>query len=347
MAAYTTIDNPELYFQAKTYTGDGTTSHALTLDGSENMQPNMIWIKCRSAAENHSLSDSVRGDSGEASGFYNLTPNTTAVEYGGGGNEYVGAIGSDGFTVGSNDVVNTNTETYVAWCWKETATAGFDIVGYDSTTSAKTESHSLSAVPHLIIIKRRDRGANNWVVYHHENTSAPETDFLRLNTTDATADNANMFNDTAPTSSVFSVGTGSEVNDGHTPASAYIAYLFTEKQGFSKFGSYAGNANADGVFIYTGFKPACFICKRADATVVNSWNIFDNKRNTFNETNCFVEADTSDAEDCASGGIDFLSNGIKIKTASARFNQSSSSYVYIAFAEAPLVNSEEVPCNAR
>ena len=303
------------------------------------MSPDLVWCAERNDTSSPKICDTVRGTETV------IRPDGTTVEASDSG--VVTSFDSDGFTHGADNGINESGNTNVGWCWVESATAGFDIVGYDSTTSAKTESHSLSAVPHLIIIKRRDRGANNWVVYHHENTSAPETDFLRLNTTDATADNANMFNDTAPTSSVFSVGTGSEVNDGHTPASAYIAYLFTEKQGFSKFGSYAGNANADGVFIYTGFKPACFICKRADATVVNSWNIFDNKRNTFNETNCFVEADTSDAEDCASGGIDFLSNGIKIKTASARFNQSSSSYVYIAFAEAPLVNSEEVPCNAR
>ena len=343
MAAYTTIDNPELYFQAKTYTGNGSTSHAITLDGSENMQPNMIWIKCRSAAENHSLSDSVRGDSGEASGFYNLTPNATDVEYGGGGNEYVGAIGSDGFTVGSNDVVNTNTETYVAWCWKETATAGFDIVGYDSTTSAKTESHSLSAVPHFMIIKRRDRGTNNWPVYHHENTSAPETDFLRLNTTDATADNANMFNDTAPTSSVFSVGTGSEVNDGHTPASAYITYLWSEKQGFSKFGSYEGNGDADGTFVYTGFRPAYVMCKSIDST--SEWFVFDNKRSPFNPVDDNLYANSHLAENTTTNIVDFLSNGFKIRVSIDP--NIAETFVYVAFAKAPFVNSEGVPCNAR
>jgi len=336
--AYTTIDNPELYFQCKIFTGTGS-SLALTLDGDTDMQPDLVWVKARTSGvytNNHGLFDAVRGVGKAVESNRNVAEQNAP--------EGVTAFGSDGFTLGTDGTWNESSLTAVAWCWKESATAGFDIVTYTGNGTDDTDiSHNLSATPKMIMVKNRD-AADDWQVYHGANTSSPETDYLVLNETDATADAADRWSDEAPTSSVFTLGDADEVN---TDTEDYIAYCFAEKQGFSKFGSYAGNANANGVFIYTGFKPAFFICKRADATVVNSWNIFDNKRNTFNETNCFVEADTSDAEDCASGGIDFLSNGIKIRTASARFNQSSSTYIYIAFAEAPFVNSNGVPCNAR
>ena len=329
------LDNPELYMQVKLYTGDGSTP-SITLDGDTDMQPDLVWIKNRDQTDSHCLFDSVRGATEVLHGETSAVEATDA--------DTLTSFDSDGFTLGADVKVNTDTEAYVAWCWKESATSGFDIVSYTGNDTARTISHSLSAVPKMMIFKNTGSSSSEWPVYHGANTSAPATDRLFLSGTHATGDNSTFFNDTAPTSSVFSVGDSSDVNEA---SEITISYLFAEKQGYSKFGSYAGNANANGVFIYTGFKPAFFICKRADATVVNSWNIFDNKRNTYNETSCFLEADTTDAEDCASGGIDFLSNGIKIKTASARFNQSSSSYVYIAFAEAPFVNSNGVPCNAR
>ncbi len=338
--AYTTIDNPELYFQAKLYTGSGSIQ-AITLDGDEDMQPDLVIQKDRGNVRHHNVYDSVRGVKAR------LRADATNAEYTADATNGFDSFDSDGFTLEADSSslgTNEDTEDYVAWCWKESATAGFDIVQFTGNDTARTISHNLSAVPGLIICKNPSEGAAEWPVYHHKNTTAPETERLFLSGTQATLDNATFFNDTAPTTSVFSVGTSSDIN-GNT--NSIISYVFAEKQGYSKFGSYAGNANANGVFIYTGFKPAFFICKRADATVVNSWNIFDNKRNTYNETSCFLEADTTDAEDCASGGIDFLSNGIKIKTASARFNQSSSTYIYIAFAEAPFVNSNGVPCNAR
>ena len=343
MAAYTSIDNPELYFQDKAYTGNGSTSHAITLDGSENMQPDMIWIKCRSAAENHSLSDSVRGDSGAASGFYNLTPNTNDLEYGGAGNEYVGAIGSDGFTVGSNDVVNTNTETYVAFCWKETATAGFDIVTATGNATAKTISHSLSAVPHVIIAKEKTGSANDWVVYHHKNTSAPETDKLILNENNATSDDS-CWNDTSPTSSVFSVSSATVVN---RDSSTYVYYLWRGVQGFSAMGSYTGNGNDNGVYVHLGFRPSWFMCKRTDSA--NTWNIMDNKRDPHNEVTLHLSADDPHADETSTSDsdFDFCANGIKIREGNNGCNGSGATYIYLAFAEAPFVNSNGVPCNAR
>ena len=334
MAAYTTIDNPELYFQAVIYTGNGGTN-AITLPGSENMSPDLVWCAERNDTSSPKICDTVRGTETV------IRPDGTTVEASDSG--VVTSFDSDGFTHGADNGINESGNTNVGWCWVESATAGFDIVGYDSTTSAKTESHSLSAVPHFMIIKRRDRGTNNWPVYHHKNTAAPETDFLRLNTDDATADNANMFNDTAPTSSVFSVGTGSEVNDGHTPASAYITYLWSEKQGFSKFGSYEGNGDADGTFVYTGFRPAYVMCKSIDST--SEWFVFDNKRSPFNPVDDNLYANSHLAENTTTNIVDFLSNGFKIRVSIDP--NIAETFVYVAFAKAPFVNSEGVPCNAR
>ena len=334
MAAYTTIDNPELYFQAVIYTGNGGTN-AITLPGSENMSPDLVWCAERNDTSSPKICDTVRGTETV------IRPDGTTVEASDSG--VVTSFDSDGFTHGADNGINESGNTNVGWCWVESATAGFDIVGYDSTTSAKTESHSLSAVPHFMIIKRRDRGTNNWPVYHHKNTAAPETDFLRLNTDDATADNANIFNDTAPTSSVFSVGSGSEVNDGHTPARAYITYLWSEKQGFSKFGSYEGNGDADGTFVYTGFRPAYVMCKSIDST--SEWFVFDNKRSPFNPVDDNLYANSHLAENTTTNIVDFLSNGFKIRVSIDP--NIAETFVYVAFAKAPFVNSEGVPCNAR
>ena len=239
MAAYTTIDNPELYFQVKTYTGNGSTN-ALTLDGDEDMQPDWVWIKDRErSGYNHNSYDSVRGATKNI--WTNLT--NTESTY----TDSLTAFNSDGFTLGAdtgNGEVNINTETYVAWCWKESATAGFDIVSFTGNETSRTISHSLSAVPHFMIMKSRANSVG-WGVYHHKNTSAPETDYLYLDTTAATGDSANFWNDTAPTSSVFSLGASGISNATGT----MIGYLWSEKQGFSKFGSYTGNGNTDGPMI--------------------------------------------------------------------------------------------------
>ena len=199
-----------------------------------------------------------------------------------------------------------------------------------------------------MIVKNRASSVN-WTVYHHKNTSAPETDRLLLNEPDATGDSDAEWNDTAPTSSVFTVGTGNSPNqDGN----AIIAYLWSEKQGFSKFGSYVGNGNADGTFIYTGFRPAWILIKQTDAS--RAWNMYDNKRVLFRAAstgygyNSGVDMrlyanTTGDEENYAS--FDFLSNGFKAKTNNAYLNDGT--YVYIAFAESPFVNSNGVPNNAR
>ena len=337
--AYTTIDNPELYFQVKAYTGNGTAigsgGLAVTLDGDEDMQPDFVWLKNRSTADrSNQVYDVLRGVTKGLKTNSSDEENTSS--------ERLTAFGSDGFTVGDNVDVNTSGDNYVAWCWKESATAGFDIVSFTGNDTARTISHNLSAVPKMMIFKNTGSSSSEWPVYHGANTSAPATDRLFLSGTHATGDNSTFFNDTAPTSSVFSVGDSSDVNEA---SEITISYLFAEKQGFSKFGSYTGNGDADGTFIYTGFRPAFVMVKESSTT--NSWRILDNKRSPINVANLALKADMSSAEFTADHETDFLSNGFKARTSDSNINRSSGTYIYMAFAEAPFVNSNGVPCNAR
>ena len=331
------LDNPHLYFQCKLYTGNSTDDTSITLDGDENMSPNLVWLKRRDAAGRNRLFDTVRGatksmrsDDGESE--------ITAADS-------LKSFDSDGFTLGADSAsgginVNINTETMVAWCFKESATAGFDIVGYSGNETNRTISHSLSAAPHLMIIKNRD-SSFQWVVYHHKNTSAPETDYLYLSSNAATADFAGHFNDTAPTSSVFTVGTDTGVNKN---SQNHIAYLWSEKQGFSKFSSFRGNSNSDGVFVMCGFRPSMVWIKRTEGS--NHWFIWDKHRDGFNESNEYLKADASEAESDGVNRINILSNGFKITTSNDGVN-AEEEYIFMAWADAPFVNSNGVPCNAR
>ena len=334
--AYTTIDNPELYYQSQLYTGNGSANHAITLGGSEDMQPDLVWIKNRDQTDQHCWFDSTRGAT-KMIGSNITTAQVTATDT-------LDSFTSDGFQVDADVKVNTNTEKYVAWCWKESATSGVDIVSYTGNDTARTISHSLSAVPHFIYIELL-AAAHHSVIYHHENTAAPETDYLVLNTNAATSDSATIFNDTAPTSSVFSVGSAEQTNDD---GNALIAYVFTSIQGFSKFGGYVGNGNVDGTFIYTGFRPAWILIKKTSGA--GSWYMHDNKREGFNGIahnygNDVLEPHNANAE--AEGYLDIVSNGFKIRSTGVGINNSGSPHVFMAFAEAPLVNSNGVPCNAR
>jgi len=332
MAAYTAIDDPEAYFQVALYTGNYSTQ-TITLPGDTDLQPDMIWIKERTGTSSHALQDSVRGTGKK------IMPNASDVE----SDEtvYITAFNSDGFSIGANNGINQDGIANVAWCWKESATSGFDIVTATGTGSAKTIAHSLSAVPHWIISKEKSGSVNDWTIYHHKNTSAPETDSLILNETNATDDQP-CWNDTVPTSSVFSVGTTSVTN---RTDSTYVYYLFSEKQGFSKFGKYTGNGNADGTFVYTGFRPAFVMIKRTDST--GWWNIIDNKRLGYNALNPRLYPNENGAEDATEAVMDILSNGFKARATSQYINYSGATYVYAAFAEAPFVNSNGVPNNAR
>ena len=333
MAAYTTIDNPELYFQSKIWSGNNSGSGiSITLDGDENMQPDLVWVKSRDATHAHVLYDSVRTSPAK----YLLQPNTNVAER----TAAIGSFDSDGVTFSDSDGFYNGSDTYVGWFWKESADAGLDIVSFAGNDTARTISHSLSAVPNMMILKDRD-AANDWFVYHSGNTSAPETDYFKLNSTAATADLNTLWNDTSPTTSVFTIGTNGNIN---TTGNDYIAYLFSEKQGFSKFGSFVANSNTDGPFIYTGFRPALVIGKCASDT--NDWFMFDNKRSTFNPVDDSLYPNTNAAEN-TNHIIDFLSNGFKIRDSDGTVNSTGNTYIYMAFAEAPFVNSKGVPCNAR
>jgi len=328
--AYTTIDNPELYFQTKLYTGTGN-SHAITLDGSENMQPDWVWIKCRDDSHNHQVFDSVRGV------HKRMRTDTSGAETE--SSESLKSFNTDGFTLGTQANVNNSSNTFVAWNWKESATAGFDIVSYTGNDTARTISHSLSAVPKMMIVKCRNVG-KEWTIFH---ASLGNGKFIELDNGSAVQTATNRWNDTSPTSSVFTVGVDSSVN-GDTQT--YIAYLFSEKKGFSKMGSYVGNGNANGSFIFTGFKPSWIMGKKSSGS--NNWYMFDTTRNPFNLTTKKLRADTSDTEDDnTSKAIDILSNGYKIKTADEEFNDSGETYIFMAFAENPFVTSGGVPATAR
>jgi len=328
--AYTAIDDPEAYFQVVTWTGNATDDRSITLPGDTDMQPDFVWYKERSSTSAHKLYDAVRTATKE------LESNSTAAESTNA--DALQAFETDGFQVGTHGSVNEDTETYVAWNWKESATAGFDIVSHTGTGSARTQAHSLSAVPHVYITKRRSN-TGNWYVYHQANGN---THRLRMDETAAAADEAEAFNDTSPTSSVFSLGTSVDVNGN---LETYITYAFAPKQGYSKFGSYTGNGNADGTFVYTGFRPAYVMIKQS-STSGEGWHIFDNKREGYNVDNDPLVANTSNAEG-TSDMIDLLSNGFKSRTTSEANNESGETYIYMAFAEAPFVNSNGVPCNAR
>ncbi len=364
--AYTTVDNPELYFQAKAYTGNGTAigsgGLAVTLDGDEDMQPDFVWLKNRSTADrSNQVYDVVRGVTKGLKTNSSDEENTSS--------ERLTAFGSDGFTVGDNVDVNTSGDNYVAWCWKagtsftndasatsvgtldssgsSSQTAGFSIVSYTSNgSSSQSVAHNLGAVPHMIISKNRDNSStnyNDWIVYHHKNATANDKK-LKLNTTDAVS-TTNEWGDTDPTSTVYSLHTS---GDGTTNVSSdkIVSYVFTSKQGYSKFGSYTGNANADGVFCFTGFLPA-FVIMKNTADSGASWQLFDNKRNTYNQMSGRLFPDSTAAESTdGDNNIDFLSNGFKMRTSNGDTN-AASAFIYMAFAEAPFVNSNGVPCNAR
>ena len=341
MAAYTTIDNPELYFQVKLWTGNGSNPRTITLDGDENMQPDMVWYKCRSHAVPNILLDSVR----TAGNDKELQPDDTTAEGGTSADAdgYISAFTSNGFTLtegsSGDHYTNEGSRTFVAYCWKESSDAGFDIVTYTGNETARTISHSLSAKPRVIICKGRSV-ASNWTTQH--GSYGAEKQF-QLQETDAVADNATTWNDTEPTTSVFSVGTGTACNDN---GETFVSYLFAEKQGYSKFGKYGGNANTDGTFIYTGFSPAWILHKRASDT--GDWRVWNNKSEGFNPNPHALFPNTDATEYNTSNlHIDFLSNGFKFRTSDSNVNTSGETYIYMAFAEAPFVNSNGVPCNAR
>ena len=358
--AYTTIDDPSAHHQTKIYTGNGNDGQAYTFDGNSDMQPDWLWVKNRNNTGPYSghIFDSTRGAN------KSLFPDETNAELTNSAYGYLGAFQSDGFTVTSgssgDERVNNNNDLYVMWGWKANGgttttndasstgvgtidsvyqantTAGFSIVTYTGTGSAGTIAHGLGAAPTVIIGKDRS-DTSQWFVQH---PAFGATHYGELDDTTAFADDANYFNDSTPTSTVFGIG-----SDGATGGTTnYVAYCFAPIQGYSKFGKYTGNGNADGPFIYLGFKPAWVMFK--NTTTGHDWRILDNTRNTFNSNNTDLRPNTS-AVESSSSDMDFLSNGIKIRDTDGDLNEDGSSHVYFAFAESPFVSSKGVPTTAR
>jgi len=327
--AYTSIDNPAEYFDIKLWSGTGSEQAISSLEH----EPNLVWIKRRDATNNHRLTDSVRGVTKEI--YSDLTDAEDTQAQG------LKSFDSTGFTLGTNAGYNASGGTYVGWCWKESTTAGFDIVSYAGNgVEGRNISHSLGAKPHWMVVKNRSSSVK-WAVYHEKNTSAPGTDHLQLNSDAATSDDDSTWDDTEPTSSVFRTKSSSATNGS---SANYIAYLWTPIQGFSKFDSYTGNANANGPFVYTGFRPAWILIKNTNAS--QGWNPYDNKRAGYNNANYRLVANTNEAE-YTSEVLDILSNGFKIRTDGEWANGSGHTIVYMAFAESPFANSSGVPTNAR
>jgi len=339
--AYTTIDKSSLHFNTKLYTGTGS-SNAITGVG---FQPDLLWIKSRSSTYSHSWTDAVRGKDNK------IASNNSNAQYTDAGQ--LTSFDSDGFTLSTDAGVNNNGSTFASWNWKANGagssntdgsvtstvsantTSGFSIVKYTNPSSGSpfTVGHGLGSPPKMIIIKNITGSAQNWGVWH---TGIGFGKYLQLNTTISQA-TANLVTATSNT-------TFSTYYDHHTAGVDLIAYCFAEKKGFSKFGSYTGNGNADGTFVYTGFKPAFVLVK--NTAIADNWSIFDNKRIGYNAFNYVLYADITNV---GSNGLpmDILSNGFKWRTTAGMANGSGQNHIYMAFAEAPLVGTNNVPCTAR
>ena len=344
--SYTEIDDPTIYFNTKLYTGNGSTGHAITGVG---FQPDFLWLKPRSTTGYHRVFDVVRGAGKQ------IYPNETNQENT--DTNQMSSFNSDGFTLGNETGSNANGTSFVSWNWKANGagsantdgsitstvsantTSGFSIVSYTGTGSLATVGHGLGVAPKVILYKNRTSGSTDWGMYHTGLGS--NNSYMSINTTNAVSSSTNRFNNTAPTSSVYTINTHATINES---SSNFIAYCFADKKGYSKFGSYTGNGNADGTFVYLGFKPAFVIFK--NSTGANNWNMRDNKRNTYNPTNKNLYPNNSNAEDTAVS-IDFVSNGFKLRDSADTWNGSGNTYIYMAFAENPFVTSGGIPTTAR
>ena len=339
--AYTTIDNPFKHFNTKLTTGTGS-SQAVTGVG---FQPDWIWGKRRDSTGHNSLFDSVRGIT------KGLESNQTNAEFT--STDYYSSFDSDGFTIaaGSGGAGNGSSQTAVQWCWKAggaassnsngsitssvsvNTTAGFSIISYTGTGSVATVGHGLGSIPDMVTVKNLSTGSTEWrSMFPNAKGAEYNLNFSSQNPWN----DGTEFNDTMPTSSVFTIGTAGDVN---TSGNSYIAYCFKNIQGYSKIGTYTGNGSTDGTFIYTGFKPA-YVWMKSTSHSVN-WKVHDNKRDAFNNgLGASLSPNENSAEDDNTAyDIDFLSNGFKQKNNNANMNKNTYAYIYQAFAENPFVTA--------
>jgi len=340
-----TISNGANYMNASLWTGDASTPRAVVSNLA--FSPDLVWTKDRSVGYQHSLQDTVRGTGASKKLYSSLTEaeNGANSVYG-----HINSFDANGFTVatGSSGAqhVNASGVTYVGWSWKAGGTAvsntsgsitstvsagatqGFSVVTWTGSGAAATVGHGLGVAPKMVIIKNRTTAAS-WPVYH---ASIGNTAAVFLNATNASTTSSTYFNNTSPTSSVFSVESATATN-GST--NSMVAYCFAEVAGYSKFGSYTGNGSADGTFVFCGFKPRFVMFKRTDA--VSDWAMYDTSRNTYNESNLELNANLSGAEFSTTGTrpIDILSNGFKLRGTNGGGNASGGTYIFMAVAENP------------
>ena len=344
--AYTTINKSTDNFRTKTYTGNSTNNTAITWDESANMKPDFLWLKNRTLAQEHWLCDVVRG-----ANYFSESDTSNAQQDGTGGFD---SFNTNGFTV--DNTARTNRNTMVGWGWKAggsqgsantagsinttytsvNTTAGFSISQYTGTGSNATVGHGLGAVPKMIIVKKLS-GSDSWTIYHASLGATKKINF----DTGAVGTQSDRWNDTSPTNTLFSIGTNGSVNANNA---TYVAYCFADKQGYSKFGSYVGNGNVDGAFIYTGAKPSFVMIKNSTST--GNWGIIDNTRPGYNQSDKVLKPNTAEVEATGWGYHDLLSNGFKNRGTDVAMNANGSTYIYMAFGQS-IVGTNNVPCTAK
>ena len=344
--AYSTIDDPTLYFNTVLYAGTGSEQ---TVSGV-NFSPGLTWLKSRSNGQPNVLSDSVRGGNKQL-----YTADTQAeTTYG----QYLKSFNSDGFVLGTDSGINQSSQTFVSWNWKAggsasnntdgnktislsvNTTAGFSVGTYAGTGQDSTIGHGLGAVPDWLMIKNRSSGSRKWQLWHNGLTGTNK--YLAIDRSDAELTDSASWDNTAHSNTVWNTyGSGEANQNGEN----FVCYAWTSIQGFSKFGSYTGNANADGPFIYTGFKPAWIMTKQINGG--SSWIVHDNKRDPINTVTEYFTVEENDAAGTLANSYDLCSTGFKVRTSNGDRNSNGDTFAYWAFAESPLVNSEGIPNNAR
>ena len=344
--AYSTIDDPTLYFNTVLYAGTGSEQ---TVSGV-NFSPGLTWLKSRSNGQPNVLSDSVRGGNKQL-----YTADTQAeTTY----SQYLKSFNSDGFVLGTDSGINQSSQTFVSWNWKAggsasnntdgnktislsvNTTAGFSVGTYAGTGQDSTIGHGLGAVPDWLMIKNRSSGSRKWQLWHNGLTGTNK--YLAIDRSDAELTDSASWDNTAHSNTVWNTyGSGEANQNGEN----FVCYAWTSIQGFSDFGSYTGNGNADGPFIYTGFKPAWIMTKQINGG--SSWIVHDNKRDPINAVTEYFTVEEPDAAGTLANSFDLCSNGFKVRTSNGDRNSSGDSFAYWAFAESPLVNSEGIPNNAR
>ena len=359
--AYTTIDDPSAHFHIQLHTGTGSTQTVTNDANAGDFKPDLIWVKNRDDTDSHMLSDSNRGSTKA------LTSQDDIAEFTPTNGDL--AFLTDGYSFGSNNNYNRSSDKFVAWQWKANGgtatatgsesgdnpaysaqanqTAGFSIITYTGTGAEGDVTHGLGGKPDWIITKNRDEGSDsNWVVWHKDMVDADADNgaYAYLNTNGEDQATSVFYEGDAISNTVVAFKGGNQNTNKDTIK--YVMYCFRSIQGYSKFGAYKGNGNADGTFVYTGFQPAWLMVKRVDST--GEWLIYDNKRDLFNLRDTRLEAQDNFADSTGTTKVfDFLSNGFKCKGSDTDINADGGRYIYMAFAEHPFVSSRGVPTTAR